>query len=172
MLCWSASLSADLYDDAFRQASEVWMPAQDWRRLKAQCYQESLLEPDAQSPVGAMGLCQFMPATWGEVSRALKIRDDAWNPYASITAAAYYKSRMLRIWSAPRPEMDRTQLAEASYNAGAGNIIRAQRSCGGPALYADIIICLGLITGASNSHETRTYVERIGKWHNQLRLID
>lgn len=169
-LCWSASLSVDLYDADFRRATDVWLPGRDWRRLKAQCYQESLLEADAVSPVGAIGVCQFMPRTWAEVSAQASIHDSAWVPSASIYGAAYYKARLLRIWSAPRPAHDRVQLAEASYNAGAGHLIAAQRACGGPALYADIVACLPQITG-DHARETITYVERIEAWYRRLLML-
>ena len=111
-----------------------------------------------------------MPATWGEARDALRLRVDAWNPQASIYAAAWYKARLLRIWTAPRPAVDRLHLAEASYNAGAGNLIKAQRVCGGPPLYADIIVCLPQVTG-EHARETITYVERIDIWYRRLLIL-
>lgn len=142
------------------------MPGTDWRLLKAQGYQESLLNPFAVSPAGAKGLMQFMPGTWNEVSGELEsVRLNAiMVPEVSIIAGAYYMRKLNKYWSSPRPEMDRYMLALASYNAGAGNLTKAQRACGGKLLYAEIISCLPQITG-SYSTETITYVERIvGRW--------
>jgi membrane-bound lytic murein transglycosylase F len=146
------------------------MPAYDWRLWKAQLYQESLLNPDAVSPVGARGLAQFMPGTWAEVSRQLGY--EHLNPHMAepaIIAGAYYMARQLAIWKAPRPAADRYSLAAASYNAGAGNIIKAQQVCGGSNGYAEIISCLPEVTG-HHSKETKTYVQRIWRYWTEMLL--
>lgn len=149
----------------------MWLPGVDYRLLKAQCYQESLLNPKAVSPVGAKGLCQFMDFTWGEVSDALKFPPEAtaFAPKLSITAAGYYMARMRGVWTSPRPETDRHSLALASYNAGAGNLIKAQKACGGPSLFSEIIVCLPDITG-HYAKETQTYVRRIWTYFTQMIL--
>ncbi len=144
------------------------MPGVDWRLWKAQLYQESLLDPDAVSPAGAMGVAQFMPGTWRDVSRALGY--DGITPFMAepaIMAGAYYMGNLRRQWSAPRPEADRHSLAMASYNAGLGNILRAQRACTGQPLYSEIIPCLPQITG-HHSRETRTYVQRIWSYWSRM----
>lgn len=64
--------------------------------------------------------------------------------------------------------MDRYMLAAASYNAGAGNLIRSQKSCGGPNRYREIVACLPRITG-HHSKETKGYVRNIiTKWYPAL----
>lgn len=164
--CWSASYFPDRYDSAIKSAVETYLPGHDWRLLKAQYYQESLLRPDAVSPAGAQGIAQFMPGTWTEVMGQLG-KGQHLTPFMAepaIDAGAFYMARMLRIWFSPRPPMDRYSLALASYNAGAGNLIAAQRECHGVLLYAEIIGCLPAITGR-HSRETITYVQRIwGYW--------
>ena len=75
-----------------------------------------------------------------------------------------------RTWKAPRPAMDRMMISMASYNAGAGHLIRAQRICGGGNLYAQIIPCLPQVTGR-HSKETIDYVENIiGRWYPRMLL--
>lgn len=146
------------------------MPGVDWRLLKAQCYQESLLDPLAQSHVGAQGLCQFMPGTWRDVSKRLDFPDgtSAFAPELSIEAAAFYMSSLRVQWFAPRPDADRHSLALASYNAGLGHLVHAQRKCAGEPLYADIIECLPDVTGR-HSDETIKYVKRIwGFWRDMV----
>lgn len=130
----------------------------------AQLYQESLCRPDARSPVGASGLAQFMPATWREVSTQLRLPPNA-SPHddVAIRAGAFYMARMMGIWTSQRPRHERWRLGLASYNAGAGNIINAQRACNGARMWGQIQICLPRITGR-NAEETRTYVERIQIW--------
>lgn len=81
----------------------------------------------------------------------------------AIEAGAYYMAKLRRQWSAPRPQTDRHKLAAASYNAGLGHLLSAQKACGGPNLYNDIIRCLPRVTGR-HSEETITYVQRIWKW--------
>ena len=165
---WSASFSRE-YDRHIERAVDRWWPdRQVWREWKAQLYQESRLDPAAVSPVGAAGLAQFMPGTWDEVTRAL-----GWgvvSPHIAelaIEAGAYYMARLRRSWSAPRPADDRQHLAQASYNAGLGNLMRAQRLCGGPRLYAAIVACLPAVTGR-HSLETTTYVKRIKRWWQMM----
>lgn len=152
--------------------SEAYLPENDWRLLKAQCYQESLLEAEAVSPVGAKGLCQFMPGTWDEVTRKMKVKASPFNPIMSIRAGAFYMRQLKQGWSAPRDdEPDRNNLALASYNAGFGNVLRAQKRCGGASGYEDIIRCLPEITG-KHSAETIGYIKSIRKWFRYMAIED
>lgn len=157
------------YDALFQDASKRYMPGYPWTFLKSQCYQESKLIPDAVSYVGASGICQFMPGTWSDVQRQMRLPTiaTAFDPSYAIHAAAFYNAQLLRTWSAPRPPMDRLYLALASYNAGAGHLIKSQRICGGNNLYDEIVICLPEVTG-QHSVETMTYVERIKVWQKEM----
>lgn len=150
----------DTYDASFRRHSARWLPQWDYRWLKAQCWQESSFRPTVVSPAGARGLCQFMPKTWAEVTAQLGMRASPNNPRASIRAAAFYMHRLRRQWIWERPEWDRRQLAQASYNAGLGSILAAQRECGSPRSWFEIRECLPEITGR-HAAETVQYVERI-----------
>lgn len=168
----SASLFPDDWDREFKSATELFLPfGTDWRLLKAQCWQESRLQPLAVSPVGAFGLCQFMPGTAGDVGKALGVHPDQfWLPEVSIRAAGYYMGQLHRTWKAPRPAMDRMMICLASYNAGAGHLIKSQRICGGGNLYQDIIPCLPQVTGR-HSAETIGYVDNIiGRWWPRMLL--
>lgn len=177
-LAWSSQPSSpaeaagftDRYDRTIKEAAGRWWPRHvHWLWWKAQLYQESRLDPEAESPVGAQGLAQFMPATWREVSTALDL--GAYGPKAArpaIFAGAYYMRRQAAGWSSPRPEMDRWDLARASYNGGFGNLLKAQRLCDGATLYSEIAPCLVRVTGR-HSEETLTYVERIHRWYKEMR---
>lgn len=171
-VCYSASLYPDTYDKEFKRAALHLPAGTDWRLLKAQCWQESRLKRNAVSPVGAMGLCQFMPGTWQDMQAAYPELSDPWLPVQSIRAAALYMRRLNATWSSPRPQTDRYMLTLASYNAGLGHIINAQRACNMRLLYDDIVPpCLPGITG-HHSRETISYVDLIvNKWWPSMRRL-
>lgn len=159
------------YDPIFQQAASQWLHNYDWRWLKAQAYQESLFDETACSRVGARGVMQFMPATWEEVTRKHGFDStDICDPVTSIHAGAAYMSKLLGEWRRERPKMDRYCLALASYNAGLGNILKAQAVMNDSALYATIARGLQDVTGA-HSEETLQYVHRIFNHYRTL-VID
>lgn len=165
-----AGVIPDKYDRQIESAVAKWWPAYPFASAwKAQLYQESRLDPSAVSPVGAAGLAQFMPGTWAQISRELRLPPGLSPHHAwAIEAGAYYMAKLRSQWSAPRPALDRHQLAQASYNAGLGHLLSAQRKCGGPPGYEAIVACLPQITG-KHSAETIGYVKAIAKWR---RLIE
>lgn len=155
----------DDYDVIIMDAvAEHLPPGYDWRLFKAQCWQESRLIPDAVSPAGAVGICQIMPDTWDEwgpkAGFDLDVVDRT-DPDANIYTAAMYLAWLIDEWSWPRPEIDRYCLAIASYNAGLGHMLEAQREQGSPSLYREIIVGLPDVTGHDNSNETIMYVSVI-----------
>ncbi len=114
-----------------------------------------------------------MPATWKEMVGKFGY-DKTSSPHnakLAIEAGARYMRLQRKQWSSPRPGQDRQWLAQASYNAGLGNILKAQKECEMAVFYADIIECLPLVTG-QHSQETITYVERIKRWRYLMQLQD
>ncbi|WP_316979371.1 transglycosylase SLT domain-containing protein [Shumkonia mesophila] len=158
-------LTSSKHDTEIRRAVSTWWPDYPFPAAwKAQLYQESRLDPAAVSPVGAAGLAQFMPGTWAMVARDLRLPPGV-SPHhdLAIEVGAYYMAKLRRQWSAPRPAEDRHRLAQASYNAGLGHLLAAQRLCHGPPGYEDIVACLPQVTGR-HSAETIGYVKAIAKW--------
>lgn len=145
------------YDEYFQSASKRYL-SYDWRYLKAQSCQESKIKGSARSPVGAYGYMQFMPGTWHDMQKAIKVppllRASAKD---QIDAGAFYMGQLTASWAAKRTATDRLKLALASYNAGIGNLLKAQKKCGGCADYAGIIVRLPEVTGDKNSRETIGY---------------
>ncbi len=151
------------YDLEIRAAARRYLPRPYKAHpclLKSQFYVESRLDPKAVSPAGAMGVAQIMPGTLQEVRRRDRIPGSAFSARTSIRAGAAYMARQLRVWWAPRPAECRIELAWASYNAGAGNIIEAQRKSGGRRCWDGIGPHLYKVTGR-HSAETLGYVSRI-----------
>ncbi len=96
----------------------------DWRLLAAQAYQESRFDPQARSPMGAVGLMQLMPATARELGC-----DRPQEPRPAIRAAArYLKKIMKRFDDEPAVLLkDRVRFALGAYNAGAGHLEDARQ---------------------------------------------
>jgi soluble lytic murein transglycosylase-like protein len=156
------------YDATIQDAWETYHPGRPWQWWKAQLWQESRLDPLARSPVGALGLAQFMPRTADEIWKAMGYGVvDRRLAEPSIRAGAFYMRRLVMVWKGPRTDLSRLQLAQASYNAGAGSLIKAQKRCGGPREYTAIVACLPMVTGRF-SRETTTYVARIDRWRRMM----
>jgi len=148
------------YDAFFQKYSEKYFgPVFDWRWFRAQAIAESGIDPAAVSWCGAKGIMQLMPATFREVQRdnPIKSIDD---PEHNIVAGICYDWWLFSMWSAPRPEIDRIAFMLGSYNAGAGNILKAQKLCTEPNLWRNIVSVAKFVPSWKSS-ETIGYVAKI-----------
>lgn len=147
---------------------ELYLPGIPWKLGKAQLFQESRLDPNARSPVGALGIAQFMPATANEVWAAMGLGVvDRRLAGPSILAWAHYMRTLRKRWQ--MPDLERHKFALGGYNAGNGSIGRAYRLCGNPQRWDDLTPCLHRVTGR-HANETIGYITSILKWWNQLEL--
>lgn len=167
LLCYFPTINANplqhlAYDVSIKKWASVYTPEYPWYWNKAQLIAESNLRPNAVSPVGAMGLGQFMPDTWSQMVRELGFTSSssAFTAPLNIQAHAYYMRQLRKQFRKPRPAYDKHSLALASYNAGLGNILKAQSKGGNSLLYKPMIEALPLVTG-KHSVETTNYVSRI-----------
>jgi soluble lytic murein transglycosylase-like protein len=117
------------YDPTFRKYSKRYFGVgTDWRWFKAQGMAESDLTPTARSRVGARGIMQLMPSTYGHIKSALPrfgaIDDPEWN----IAAGILHDRDMWTAFGRDVPEEHRWSFMFASYNAGEGTIKRARKS--------------------------------------------
>jgi soluble lytic murein transglycosylase-like protein len=81
--------------------------------IRAIIHAESAYQPDAQSPKGAQGLMQLMPATQSEVEVV-----DPFDPAENIRGGTLYLSRLLEEFRGD------VELAAAAYNAGPAAVYR------------------------------------------------
>ncbi len=89
-----------------------------WILIKAQCRQESAFKPNAQSPVGAKGLLQLMPAT----DQAIDGDIDGFDIEGNLDNGIRYLAEQFRHFpEIPLPD-ERMKFALASYNGGRGYI--------------------------------------------------
>jgi membrane-bound lytic murein transglycosylase F len=120
----------DRYDPVFRKYTKRYFgPMFDWRYFKAQGLAESGLDSTATSWVGARGVMQLMPSTYREIASRRpdfgRIDQPEWNIAAGIMHDRY-------LWTLYQKDVsddERHRFMFASYNAGEGTIMNAQRAC-------------------------------------------
>jgi soluble lytic murein transglycosylase-like protein len=108
----------------YQAAAADQCPPLPWTLLAAQGKVESGYRADARSPVGAVGIAQFMPGTWASwgVDGDHDGTADPFNPADAIPAQARYDCALLRAVSALPG--DPIALMLAAYNAGLGAVRR------------------------------------------------
>ena len=159
------------YDKLFKKFSTEFFGADfDWKWFKAQAWTESLIDPAATSPVGAMGIMQLMPGTSQEMATKLKLENKPRDPEFNIRAGIAYDKRCWNIWK-KEEGVERLRFMFASYNAGAGHIIKAQRLATVKDKWVSVGMCLPAITGKDHSWETLNYVRRIERAYKQLQGV-
>jgi len=91
----------------------------DYLLMAAQGYQESELNQNARSPVGAIGIMQIMPAT----GRLLRVGDIT-KLEPNIHAGVKYMRDVRNTYfeNEPMDELNKALFTFASYNAGPGRI--------------------------------------------------
>lgn len=130
--------------------------------------QESGLDPAAESPKGAMGLGQLMPATARELGlRASSPRDreegSVWHPASNLDASARYLRQLYDLYANKGIDANEVwSFAAGAYNAGMGNIQKAldRLESGRPPAWEDVAAVLPQVTGTA-SRETLRYVDNL-----------
>ena len=109
-----------------------------------------------------------MRPAWSECMRANNARNiSRFNSRWSVKCAGWYDRKLGAFWSTPRPILENWRLVLASYNAGPGNILKAQTLAGGALFWRDIAPFMVDVTGR-HARETIGYVEKIEHWFNQM----
>jgi membrane-bound lytic murein transglycosylase MltF len=151
----------------FRKYSDQY--SMDFLLMAAQGYQESRLDQEAKSRVGAVGIMQLMPATGKEMNvgdiRQLEPNIHAGVKYMHDVMEANFKDE-------PIDALNRGLLTFASYNAGPARIRQLRREAARKGL--DPNIWFGNVEQVASERigrETVTYVSNIYKYFIAYRLV-
>lgn len=137
--------------------------------LAAQGYQESQLNQNAKSHVGAIGVMQVMPATGAE----LKVGDIRVTE-ANIHAGTKYMDQLMTRYfkDADFDAANRSLFAFAAYNAGPGNIAKMRKEAAKRGLNPDKWFNnVEMVTAEKIGIETTTYVRNIFKYYTSYKLM-
>lgn len=141
----------------------------DWLLMAAQGYQESQLDQQAKSAVGAIGVMQVMPAT-GKDMNVGDIRQVDNN----INAGVKYMRWMMDHYygDAPMTQLDKALFAFASYNAGAGRISGLRKEAERRGLNPNVWFHnVEYVAAEKIGAETVTYVGNIFKYYVAYHLL-
>jgi membrane-bound lytic murein transglycosylase MltF len=141
----------------------------DWLLMAAQGYQESQLNQQAKSQVGAIGVMQVMPATGKE----MKVGDIT-QTEANIHAGVKYMRWVIDQYYADEPmtKLNKALFAFASYNAGAGRIAGLRKEAVRRGLDPNVWFQnVEYVAAEKIGAETVTYVANIFKYYVAYRLI-
>jgi membrane-bound lytic murein transglycosylase F len=148
----------------------------DWRLIAAIGYQESHWKAKARSRTGVRGLMMLTRKTAEEMGVTNRL-----DPVQSITGGSAYFAKLKKRYRHIQ-EPDRTWIALASYNVGAGHVRDAQKITeaqgGDPTRWMDLKERLPLLTqrkwykntryGYARGNEPVTYVQNIRRFYDLL----
>ena len=141
----------------------------DYLLMAAQGYQESTLDQDAKSAVGAIGVMQIMPPTGKELNVG-----DINEVEANIHGGVKYMRFMIDRYYANEPmdPLNKALMTFASYNAGPGRVRQLRREAEKRGL--DPNVWFGNVERVASEkigRETVTYVSNIYKYYITYRLV-
>jgi membrane-bound lytic murein transglycosylase F len=162
------------YQDLFQASAKTHNL--DWRMLAAIGYQESHWRSQARSRTGVRGLMMLTRNTAKEMGVVNRL-----DPVESITGGSAYFAKLKKRYGHIQ-EPDRTWIALASYNVGAGHVRDAQkiteRHGGDPTRWMDLKERLPLLSqkkwykntqyGYARGQEPVNYVQNIRRFYDLL----
>lgn len=173
--CHTTPVLADIPTDARRYQSEltrnaraIWGINAPVATFAAQIHQESTWKTNARSPVGAVGLAQFMPATsqWiAGIYPAELGANQPYNPAWAMRALVRYNLWHWQRISATASACDRMAFTLSAYNGGLGWVQRDRRLATQRGLdnsrYWEQVERVNAGRSAANFRENRGYPDRI-----------
>jgi membrane-bound lytic murein transglycosylase MltF len=153
--------------DLFRKYGEKY--DMDYLLMMAQGYQESTLNQQARSPVGAIGVMQVMPATGKDMGVG-----DITQLEHNINAGVKYMRFMMNQFYADEPmdALNKGLFTFASYNAGPGRLQQLRKQAAKRGLDPNVWFNnVEVIASDRISRETVQYVSNIYKYYLAYRLV-
>jgi membrane-bound lytic murein transglycosylase MltF len=141
----------------------------DWMLMAAQGYQESRLDQNARSHVGAIGVMQVMP----DVGTELKVGDIHKIDPNIHAGVKYIRQTIDRYYAAePMTDLDKVLFAFAAYNAGPTRIRQLRKEATARGLDANVWFNnVERVASERIGRETVTYVSNIYKYYVAYLLV-
>jgi len=141
----------------------------DYLLMAAQGYQESTLDQNVKSPVGAIGVMQVMPPTGKEMNVGDIHKVDP-NIHAGVKYMRFMMDRYFK--DEPMDDLNKLLMTFASYNAGPGRVQQlrretAQRGLNPNAWFGNV----ERVASERIGRETVTYVSNIYKYYLTYALL-
>jgi membrane-bound lytic murein transglycosylase MltF len=151
----------------FRKYSDKY--GMDYLLMMAESYQESGLDQQAKSSVGAIGVMQVMPDTGAEM-KVGDIHEEEANIHAGIK---YFHSMMERLYgNEPMNDVNKVLFTFAAYNCGPARVKRLREEASQKGLNPNIWFDnVEVIAAHRIGAETVTYVSNIYKYYVAYKLI-
>jgi len=158
----------------FQQTADIFLKygdkyGMDYLLMMAQGYQESGLDQDAKSHVGAIGIMQVMPATGAEMKvgdiRQLDPNINAGVKYIRFMVDEYFADE-------PMDDLNKILFAFAAYNAGPGRVRQLRKQAAAQGLNPNVWTeNVEMVAAARIGPETVTYVSNIYKYYIAYKLL-
>jgi membrane-bound lytic murein transglycosylase MltF len=141
----------------------------DYLMMAAQGYQESRLNQDAKSSVGAIGVMQVMPET-GKEQKVGDVRELEPNIHAGVKYMRFIRDQFFE--KEPMDDVNKALFTFASYNAGPGRVRQLRGEAKERGLNPNVWFGnVERIASERIGRETVTYVSNIYKYYVAYRLI-
>src|SRR6185503_12988671 len=141
----------------------------DYLLMAAQGYQESTLDQNVKSPVGAIGVMQVMPATGKELNVGDITKVDA-NIHAGVKYMRFMMDQYFK--DEPMDDLNKELMTFASYNAGPGRLRQLRREAEKRGLNPNVWFGnVERVASERIGRETVTYVSNIYKYYIPYRLL-
>jgi membrane-bound lytic murein transglycosylase MltF len=141
----------------------------DYLLMMAQGFQESTLDQNAKSSVGAIGVMQLMPAT-GEQMKVGDIHQEEANIHGGVKYIRFMVDKYFA--NEPMDDTNKILFAFAAYNAGPGRIHALRQEAAKKGLDPNVWIDnVELVAANRIGMETVTYVSNIYKYYIAYKLV-
>ena len=142
----------------------------DYLLMIAQGYQESLLDQDARSQVGAIGVMQLMPATGSEMNTGDITKIEP-NIHAGIKYMRFLRDQYFE--GEPMDARNKILFSFAAYNAGPTRVQKLRKEAEQRGLDPNVWFNnVEIIAARRIGEETVTYVANIYKYYVAYKLVE